>query len=79
MESSLLSLVGMDSIKNLYIHITHPLVYSGLGMKNEEVRLFVGMVISFRRQKGKGWARDERRLEQQKMRDETFSGPTLGS
>lgn len=79
MESSLLSLVGMDSIKNLYIHITHPLVYSGPGMKNEAVRLFAGMVISFRRQKGKGWRRDERRLEQQKIKEETFSGITFVS
>lgn len=38
----------MDSIRNLYIHITHPLVYSGLGMKNDEARLFAGMVISFK-------------------------------
>lgn len=79
MKSSLLSHVGIDSIKNLYIHITHPLVYSGLGMKNEEVRLFAGSAISFRRQKGKGWGRDERRVEQQKMTEETFSGLTLGS
>lgn len=84
---SVLSLVGMDSIRNLYIHITHPLVYSGLGMKNDEARLFAGMVISFKwkaNRKRTEERRSERRLEDKKKKNSrrwsrgNFSGLTFG-